>query len=459
MAEIETNLGNNDLNIFKEEILTHIREIETKLSKQINNKELEFNKDYKEFTDKINSLIENNKDMVSDLVTQKIKIEKISELEVFKNKVDSMLITHEVRIKNIIDDFEKFKTKYDKIVSDNLYVSGFIGNSCQFRNLSEYLFYNISEVSRMKLERDQIKREIKDLRNKMDGLMKNMITLNDNSVKLCNNYTDNKQEEFRKLLLVGQQEINQKSMEMRAMVVQIQSYTEKKANSLQNEYNKLLDMKVEFNNYIDEKYKSFEIKHDELNKKAINNSDNIENNKNKMENLNEEIKNVDKSVKDLAFQVRNFYCVNNKLAELLEKLGANPSNSEIAKLIFGTQTNNIVNSDNNKTVSVSPQQKVKINNSMNEDILKFALDDTQSFKNNLNNNRKSTVIGYTQKRNGVNYIGLKKISYKEDKYNLDSDNNSIITDNPLKNNLNNINIKQYEKQQNYKKKYKTKFNR
>ena len=80
----------------------------------------------------MNSYISNNKEMVSDLVFQKLKFEKITELETFKNKVDDMLITH----KNIIKDIGRLKTKYDKIVKDNLYVSGFIGNSCQFRNVS-----------------------------------------------------------------------------------------------------------------------------------------------------------------------------------------------------------------------------------------------------------------------------------------------------------------------------------
>ena len=150
MEEIKAN-NNNDLNIFKEEILTHIKELEKKLTSQISSKESKLNHDYEEFTAKMNSLIENNKEMVSSLALQKIKLEKITELEIFKNKVDDMLITHEVRIKNSIEDIERMKTKYDKIVTDNLYVSGFIGNSCQFRNVSEYLSYNISEESKLKL--------------------------------------------------------------------------------------------------------------------------------------------------------------------------------------------------------------------------------------------------------------------------------------------------------------------
>ena len=433
MEDKSPNLNNNDLNIFKEEILTHLRELETKITAQITSKESKLNNDYVDFTDKMNSLIDNNKNMVSDLFSQKIKIEKISELETFKNKVDSIIITHEVRIKNSIDEIEKIKTKYDKIVSDNLYVSGFIGNSCQFRNLSEYLSYNISEVSKMKLERDQFKRELKDLKSKMDGLMKTVITLNDNSVKLCNKYTDNKQEEFHKLLQVHEQELNQKNLEMRTLVVQFQSDNEKNSKNLKEEFNKLLEMKNEFNNLINEKYETFEQKHDELDKKVINNGLNIETNTEKTEKLNEDAKNVDKNIKDLAFQVRNFYCVSNRLAELLEKLGANPSKSEIAKLIFGTVNNGI--NEKTKTITVSPQPKRR--KKMNTDLFRNGLDDIQIVKNIDNNkndkNDKMINVNISPKKN-YNIIGLKKMN--DDDNNLDSDKSSII-ETDIKNNKNN----------------------
>ena len=119
----------DELNTFKEELLKRMREFETKMTSQITNKELTLNADYQAFTSKINVLMNNNKEMISAITSQKVKFDKISELESFKNKTDSMLITHEIRIKNNIDEIEKIKTKYDKIISDNLYVSGYIGNS------------------------------------------------------------------------------------------------------------------------------------------------------------------------------------------------------------------------------------------------------------------------------------------------------------------------------------------
>ena len=444
MEEIAPSQNKSELNLFKEDILSLLRQLENKLNNQISNKESKLNKDYDHFISKINSLIENNKEMVNDLVSQKLKLEKINELETFKNKVDSMLITHEVRIKNSLEDIEKMKTKYDKIITENLFVSGFIGNSCQFKNLSEYLSYNISEVSKLKMEREQYKKDIKEIKNKIDTTVKNMITLNDNSVKLCNKYTDNKQEEFRKLLESTQTELNQKSMEMRAMIVQYNNESNQKVENIKNEFNKILEMKEEFINLINDKYEIFEKKHEELKRKAILNDENIQINKDKLENTNEQINNLEKSIKELSFQVRNYYCVSNKLAGLLEQLGANPSKSEIAKLLLGVPvgTTNTINNESkgNKilTLSVSPQPKRPKKKNSNLDVLKIALDESAPNIKEVAKKKGLTksVFNFSSKAQNLNIpnkngISLKRVNFKGN-FDSDSENSSIILDDTIK---------------------------
>ena len=49
----------NRFDVFKEEMLTHIRELEVKINNQISNKAFNLNKDCQEFTAQMNSLIKN----------------------------------------------------------------------------------------------------------------------------------------------------------------------------------------------------------------------------------------------------------------------------------------------------------------------------------------------------------------------------------------------------------------
>ena len=360
MSEIIVDKNMNEMNLFKNEILGLIHELEKKINTKINQNHSKLIDDFKSYEAKIRALIDNDKDMVISLVSQKLKLDKIAELESFKHKVDDMIITHELRIKNNMNDISTMKLRYDKILSDNLYVSGFIGSSCQFKNLSEYISYNISEVSKLKIEKDQLKKDIKDLKSKFEGLMKNMITLNDTSVKLCNNYTDNKQNEFYKIIENNEKELNQKHVENRSLICQFQKKTEENEKKYQEEFNKLIDMKQDFINIIDDKFDEIKKYNDELNKRVINNNLDIDIHKKKFEKVNEQIKDLNQNTRDISFQIRNYYCANNKILNLLEKLekiSPNQINSEIPKILQIKneikQTSNINNSN-----SISPKRKI-----------------------------------------------------------------------------------------------------
>jgi len=106
--------------------------------------------------------------------------------------------------------------------------------------------------------------------------MKNIVTLNDNTVKLCNIYTDNKQQEFRNSLESAKKDLNQKSLDMRTMIIQSKNDLEKKEEILRNDFNKLLSMKSELIDMINEKYLNFEKRNVELSEQIMKNYENIE---------------------------------------------------------------------------------------------------------------------------------------------------------------------------------------
>ena len=376
----------NDLNLFKNEVYSNLREIETKLDAKININQSKLIDDIEAQSVKMNNLINNNKEILLSILSQKLKVEKIAELESFKNKMDGMMITHEVRIKNNIEEISRIKLKYDKIVSENLYVAGFIGNSCQFRNLSEYLSYNISEVSKLKLEKEQLKKDIKDLKSKFEGLMKNMITLNDKSVQLCNKYTDNKKGEFEKLIENYVNEMNQKNVDNKVMICQFSENAQKTEKKFQEEFNKLLEMKNEFINIIEEKFNDIRKFHDELNRKVIDTNLDICIHKKKIENINERIKDLHQNTKDISFQMRNYYCANNKISNLIEKIDKlGDNNGAINDMLkFKNEINYNINNNIN-TYSVSPKNKIIKRQGEVSANYKRNIDEEYPFKTNLAN--------------------------------------------------------------------------
>ena len=358
MSEITKDIKLSELNFFKDEIYGHIRKLDANLNLKITNSQVKLREDFETYEAKIKSLIEKNKDIIISLVSQKLKVEKITELENFKNKIDELVLTHDIRIKNSMDEISKIKLRYDKIISENLYVSGFIGNSCQFRNLSEYLSYNISEVSKLKTEKEQMKKDIKELKSRFEGLMKNMINLNDTSVQLCNKYTDNKQAELEKLIEEKAKETNQKNIENRIMISQFQEKTEKQEKKYKEEINKLMEIKKELFDFIDEKFLEYKKYNDELNNKIMNNHLDIDIHKTKIEKINDQIKDLHQNTKDISFQIRNYYFANNKV----NKIEKNDKIDNIDKI---DKVDKIEKKEKYKLTSPTLPKKVRIKDEIN----------------------------------------------------------------------------------------------
>ena len=358
----------NDLNNFKEELLKRIRELETKLTSQITLNELKLSTDFQSLSKKVGVLTNNNKDILSSITSHKLKVEKISELEVFKNKVDSMLITHEVRIKKNMDEIEKIKTKYDKIISDNLYVPGYVGSSCQFRNISEYLSYNIADISRLKMEKDQLKKDMKDLKIKWDGIMKSMINMNDNTAKLCNSYTDNKEEYFKQALDHTQKELNQKSLDMRVVMQKYQNDSDQKIIDLREELNKLIKDASNLNNLINDNFYICDRQHEEMKKNITDGSDNLNKHKNLLDNL-------DGKIKTLQDRITLFEGVNSRVRKLYEMIGDKK------------YANNFINYNMNaKTISQSPPPRRIRGKDSNPELIIINPENQNMNNSNLKNN-------------------------------------------------------------------------
>ena len=407
MSEITPNPQLNEINIFKNEIYGLIRELETKLNSKINITENKLLSDLEKYEKKINSLMGNTKEMVLSLVSQNLKLEKITELEKFKQKADAQMITHELRIKNNLEEISAMKLKYDKIISENLYVSGFIGTTCQFKNVSEYLLYNINEVSRIKAEKDQLKKDTKELKGKTEALTKNMITLNDKSVQLCNKYTDNKHTEFQKALDITSKDLNEKNMEMKTLMLKYKQAQEENEKNHIEEFNKLVNMKEEFINVINNKFLDIKKLIDELDNKIGKNSGNIDINKNKIETINGQIKELYKSDKDIIFQIRNYYFANNKLANLMDKFGTGSSKVDMAKIMNETNPN-----PNNNTISQSRRRGSLFRNGP---LLRPKLEDVQPIKKYLNNSiEKKNKINKQKEINNKNVSSESEISSSEE---------------------------------------------
>ena len=432
---------------FKEEILKNVRDFEEDLLKKINTKMSELNSDYKKFHQNLKNLSENNKKLIDSLTSKNLDFEKIASLEQFRNKVDSILITHEIRINNNIEEISSIKEKYDRALIENLLVPGYVGPSCQFKNIGEFIIYNLSEISKIKSEKDMMRNSFKDLRIKTDSSMRAVLNMNESLARRCNDYADHRISELKKLVYEKIDYMNTKEREIRDM---INNFQEAQKIFQNNKNNFKHEIKDEILSSIDIRINESKKNQEEVIYNAVNQNNNF------LEKyVNQIFETKIKAIEDNIFDIQNKlkliskekeYFMNKKnswqnnnindfpLVSSLsqkaiirfksenkeeKKINKNESNEAIKKNItYSNVNNNEVNNyykpsktysnyiinDNSNKVNDKNTKDIKINNNKNSIISEPKLISNKlNQKNilNINFNEKPKILNETNKNNNI----------------------------------------------------------
>jgi len=357
----ENNSDNNSK--LKEEIRKSIKAMEKKFLSLLDSKEMNTNKEIGNIYDQLSDTIEKNKIIVQDYSVQKIDHQKMSELQVFKNKVESMLITHEIRINNNIQDLLKSQSKYDKIIIDNLLIPGYIGPSCQYRNLGEYLSHNIYEMGKLKSENEKLKRESSSVKSKIDAIMRQMLILNETTYDRCTEYVENKRKDIEKMLEGKLAQFNDKLRDMRLIISQFQLKIEEQTENMKSDINKALNIKKELSILIEEKNDQLQKMINLVHKKAILNIQDIGICKRKINevitqvNENNEINEINDYLSELETKIKKLEYLYNKHFSLYGK-NSFLNKREMSKTVQTVHKSNIFK-DNNSSKSKDTEDKEK----------------------------------------------------------------------------------------------------
>ena len=231
---MKTNIVMSDFISFKNEIMKELRLLETKFISDFNSKYSTINSGFEKLDSRINILSQNNNALLELITKQNINYDKITEFQNFKDKLEQSLLTQDIKIKNIFKELDRIKIKYDKINEENLFVTGYIGPGCIYRNLSEYLQYEITEFKKLRNDTEQTK-------NKVDNTVKTSLDIVNNSLKKFENYTDEKNMESRLLADKKFIEFANKNLEIHTELNKYQYSTDKEIKNMQNDIHKIID--------------------------------------------------------------------------------------------------------------------------------------------------------------------------------------------------------------------------
>ena len=408
---------------FKNEILKKINSLELRLTDKINLHDNDFTIKLGTISEKINP-IEIDVNCLMNISREKEKkLEKIEYLEKFKNKAETSLLSQNIRINKLFEEISNIKSKYDKIFIENLTIPGFVGHSCKYNNLSEFIIHNMKENNKNDNQYDKIKNEIVSLKQKTDNLQKMYFGIFDNIYDRTNKLTENKIEDIKVIYGKKFEEIWDVISEIKLKIVESRMNFEKHLKDFKlftedvcgfKEHLDKLEIKIEqelIKNENEMKENNKEKKNDiDDNKEKI-----IDINRNilKYKRENEEIKKINKIIEQK--EIENEAILFNHTNDIKEIKGELVRMKNLIKLGQNENKTNIFKELN------------KFNDELNQ--LKQNIKEINSLIKNSNNQ-----INYTM----INPPG--KIS-NEKRYNLDQENKFMNNKNEKGKELINMNNK------------------
>ena len=170
-----------ELNVFRDDILQYFKEYFQSFSKNLQIDLLKINKTEQKFEEMSSIINSNYNKIINTQVNMNIQLDKLKDYDSFYSKTNEKLISHEIRLNNIRDDFHKATQKYDKIYLDNLELPGYIGRCAKYKNCQQFFTDIIKELASLNQFKDKNILDLKSYKEKLENIIKSINILIDNN--------------------------------------------------------------------------------------------------------------------------------------------------------------------------------------------------------------------------------------------------------------------------------------
>ena len=371
---VSKKMSKDEITSLKEEFLKEIRDLEKRLNVQMTIKLKEITEKNEKFIQEFAQISKNNKSLTDLISSKNLETHKINELEIFKKKAEPMMLSHDIRINTAIKDLNDIKYAHAKEVSENLTVPGFVGPSCKYKSIANYIAVNIGEMEKLKNDVDNNKKENKELKRKLEDMIKTLLNLVDKSNEKSIEYVNNKMKHSEEIINKQFVEINDKIFNFRTLILTQDKMADFKQKIL-DEINEINYNKNEIDKIMNNSLKNIETNLENL-KTEFKHEINM-NSKSKIEKYENEIKELNKSIRETNMKIIKSNQIQSKLfkdyIDLKKEVSVisnnnnrnqedNPSDFHfgINKNIFGTMRNiNRFKTNLTKTIKIGEEKAGK----------------------------------------------------------------------------------------------------
>ena len=172
---------NTELNKFKDSILSLLKERDKIYMDKLVEYKTKAEKIKKDF-DNTNNITNSKFSTIIDIQAKmSSRLDQLHNYESFVSKTNDKLISHEVRLNNIREDFTNATQKYDRIYLDNLELPGFIGRCAKYKNCQIFFLEVIQDLAKLNKYREKNIIDLKMYKEKLETIISSMNTILDNN--------------------------------------------------------------------------------------------------------------------------------------------------------------------------------------------------------------------------------------------------------------------------------------
>ena len=263
-TQISNKYSIDELNNLKEDMMRYFKQKFEEFSKNLYGYVLKINQIEINFQDTTKSLTFNYNKIIDTQAKIQSELDKLKNYDCFSNNVNDKLISHEVRLNNLIEEFSKATQKYDKIYLDNLEVPGYIGPYAKYKNCQ--IFFNdvIKNLGTLNKFREKNILDLKTYKEKLESIIKSLNILVDNNnqaqIKYINTLNQKNISDCKNMLDIFEEKIKDVKVDNAKYSLDIM----KKTEEMNKKWDKITNIKKEIFGEFDNKSNEYKKINEEI---------------------------------------------------------------------------------------------------------------------------------------------------------------------------------------------------
>ena len=246
ILSISTKNIRQDLLHFKEEVLKDIKIVQREFANKFNGMENILKEQINIYESKVSSFEFRMKNISNLITSERSLFQKIQELVQFKDEANEKLIANSIKIANLETDYKGNINNIQSILSSSVIYPGIIGYSGRFNSFHDFMDYVLNEISDLTIFKEKNMLDLAPYKKKIDENLEYIKLQVDHIINSSNEFSIKKindcEERLKSLIHLYDDRLQDTRVENAHYAIGLEKKSEELSNLIKNVYEAKADI-------------------------------------------------------------------------------------------------------------------------------------------------------------------------------------------------------------------------